>query len=182
MSRLGKLPIKIPAGVQVKVDKDFIVVKGPKAELKEVTNESVNIEINGEQIEVSVKDPENKKQRALWGLYRNLVNNLVEGVTKGFERKLEINGVGYRVQAQGRKLILSVGYSHPVEFDLPEGVDGKVQDNLITLTCPDKRLLGETAFKLRSVKKPEPYKGKGIKYLEEVIRRKEGKAAAGKGE
>jgi large subunit ribosomal protein L6 len=182
MSRLGKLPIELPTGVQVKVDGDFIVVKGPKGELKEITNPSVNVAITDKEVSISVVNPENKKQRALWGLYRNLVNNLVVGVTKGFEKKLQINGVGYKAAAQGRKLILNVGYSHPVEFPLPEGIDGKVEENIITLSGIDKRLLGEVAFKVRKVKEPEPYKGKGIKYLEEVIRRKEGKVAASKGE
>lgn len=182
MSRLGKLPIELPAGVQAKVDGGFIVVKGPKGELKERTNDLVKVEISEKDITVSVVNSDNKKQKALWGLYRNLVKNLVIGVTKGFEKKLQINGVGYKAAAQGRKLILNVGFSHPVEFQLPEGVDGKVEDNIITLTAIDKRLLGEVAFQVRKVKEPEPYKGKGIKYLEEVIRRKEGKVAAAKGE
>ncbi len=182
MSRLGKLPIEVPAGVQVKVDADFISVKGPKGELKERTNKSVKVDIQEKAVVVSVVNPENKKQKALWGLYRNLINNLIVGVTKGFEKKLEINGVGYKAAAQGKKLVLNVGYSHPVDFPMPEGVDVKVEDNVITLTCADKRVLGEVAFQVRKVKEPEPYKGKGIKYQDEVIRRKEGKVAAAKGE
>jgi large subunit ribosomal protein L6 len=182
MSRLGKLPIELPSGVQAKMDGDFIVVKGPKAELKEKTNPSVKIDISEKEILVTVLDPEVKKQRALWGLYRNLVKNMVIGVTVGFEKKLQINGVGYRAAMSGTKLILNVGYSHPVEFQLPTGVTGSVAENVITLNSFDKHLLGETAYQVRKVKEPEPYKGKGIKYLEEVIRRKEGKVASSKGE
>ncbi len=182
MSRLGKLPIELSAGVQVKLDGDFIVAKGPKGELREKANPLVNVAITDKEVVVTVANPDNKKQRALWGLYRNLIKNLVIGVTQGFEKKLQINGVGYRAQGQGRKLILNVGFSHPVEFPLPDGIDGKVEDNIITLSGIDKRLLGEVAFKVRKVKEPEPYQGKGIKYLEEVIRRKEGKVAAAKGE
>lgn len=182
MSRLGKLPIELPAGVSAKLDGDFIVVKGPKIELKEKANPLVKVEIKDNQVFVTVLDSENKKQKALWGLFRNLVKNMVIGVTNGFEKKLQINGVGYRAQVSGRKIILNVGFSHPVEFLLPNGVEAKVEENVITLNSADKKLLGETAYQIRKVKQPEPYQGKGIKYLEEVIRRKEGKVAAAKSE
>ena len=181
MSRLGKLPIEYPKEVAIKIDGDFIVVKGPKGELKEGMNKSVIVTIEADKVLVTVSNPKIKKEKALWGLYRNLIQNMVTGVTKGFEKKLEINGVGYKVQGGGRKLTFNVGYSHPVIFDLPEGLDSKVQDNQITISGFDKKLLGETAYQIRKIRQPEPYKGKGIKYLDEVIRRKEGKVAA-KGE
>ncbi|MFA5248058.1 MAG: 50S ribosomal protein L6 [Patescibacteria group bacterium] len=182
MSRLGKLPIELPKEVQARLDGDFIIVKGPKGELKEKINPNVKVEIAEGKISVSVFNSDNKKIGALWGLYRNLINNLVLGVSVGFEKKMEINGVGYKVASAGRKLILNVGYSHPVDFPLPVGIEGKVENNIITVLGIDKKLVGETAAKIRKIKEPEPYKGKGIKYVDEVIRRKEGKVAAGKSE
>jgi large subunit ribosomal protein L6 len=181
MSRLGKLPIKIPAGVQIKIEGDLLSVKGPKGELKRKLIPKISVVQEGEDLKVSIIDPKNKRENALWGLYWNLVRNMVIGVSAGFEKKLEINGVGFKVQGGGKKLTFQVGYSHPVEFELPEGVDSKVQDNVITVSSFDKELLGQTANKIRNIRKPEPYKGKGIKYVDEVIRRKEGKAAV-KGE
>lgn len=177
MSRLGKLPIELPDGTQAKIEGDFIIVKGPKGELKERTHELVKIEISEKEIVVSIKDITNKKEKAFWGLYRSLINNMVIGVNDGFEKKLEINGVGYKVALQGKKLILNVGFSHPVDFELPEGISATVEGNLITISGINKQIVGETAAQIRKVKKPEPYKGKGIKYIDEVIRRKAGKAA-----
>jgi large subunit ribosomal protein L6 len=124
-----------------------------------------------------VKNPEDKDDRSLWGLFRVLINNMVEGVVKGFEKKLEINGVGYKAAVTGRKLILNVGFTHPVEFVIPDQIEIKVEKNLVTIAGVDKQKVGQVAAEIRAIRKPEPYKGKGIKYLEEIIRRKAGKSA-----
>lgn len=178
MSRLGKQAIKLSAGVQVNLDKGKLTVKGPKGELCLDIHPLVNIKIKDQEITVSVKNPEVKKERAFWGLFRSLIQNMVTGVSDGFEKKLEIVGVGYRVNLSGKKLELKVGYSHNVNFELPEGITALVEGNIITINGIDKQLVGETAAQIRKIRKPEPYKGKGIKYVDEVIRRKEGKAAA----
>lgn len=178
MSRLGKLPVKLNSGTTAELKAGVLTVKGPKGELKQAIHEQVNIEIKEGEVLVTVKNPDIKKERALWGLFRSLINNMAVGVNDGFERKLQVNGVGYRVAMQGTKLVLSVGFSHPVEMELPQGISGKVEANVITVSGIDKQAVGEFAAQVRKVKKPEPYKGKGIKYLEEVIRRKEGKTAA----
>lgn len=180
MSRIGKQPVIIVDGVNVTMADGVISVTGIKGKLTEKLVPGVDVKIEENKIIVSVKNPEDKKQRAKWGLQRSLINNMVFGVSQGYEKKLEVNGVGYRVALQGNKIILNVGYSHPVEYQLPEGITGLVEKNLITLTGFDKQLLGQVAAEIRKIKKPEPYKGKGIKYLEEVIRRKAGKVA-GKG-
>lgn len=177
MSRLGKLPIELIAGTQVKIEKDFIVVKGAKGELRTKLHSAIKIEITEKDIKIAINNIEDKKEKSLWGLYRSLINNMVEGVNKGFVRKLEINGVGYRAAIAGSKLTVNAGYSHPVIYDLPVGVTGIVEANTITLSSADKQLVGETAAQIRRIRKPEPYKGKGIKYAEEVIRRKAGKTA-----
>lgn len=177
MSRLGKLPIKLSKGTQVKIENNFIIIKGPKGELKIKINDLVKIELKDEEIVVRVDNPEEKKGKSLWGLYRSLINNMVVGVNQGFEKKLEINGVGYKASVRGRKIILNLGFSHPVEYNLPEGITADIKDNIITLGGIDKQLVGEVAAQIRELKKPEPYKGKGIKYIDEVIRRKVGKAA-----
>ncbi len=181
MSRLGKLPIVIPAGTQVKLENKVLTVKGPKGKLKQAIHDLVKVEINDNNIIVSIGDTKDKKEKSLWGLFRTLINNMVMGVNKSFEKKLEVNGVGYKASLQGKKLVLNVGYSHPVEMILPEGITGSVEGNVITLNGSDKQAVGEFAAQVRKVRKPEPYKGKGIKYMEEVIRRKEGKTAT-KGE
>lgn len=178
MSRVGKLPIELPSGTQVKIENNFIVVKGPKGELKQEIHNLVKIEIDEKEVKVAVRDQEDKRQRALWGLFRNLIKNMVVGVNDGYEKKLEIVGVGYRAAASGSKLTLNVGYSHPVDFSMPQGISVKVEGNVITLNGIDKQLLGETAAQIRRIRKPEPYKGKGIKYFGEIIKRKAGKAAA----
>ena len=180
MSRIGKQPVIIGDGVTVQLTDGFINVSGKKGKLSEKLVPGVDVRIEDNKIIVSVKNPENKQQRAKWGLQRSLINNMVNGVTNGYEKKLEVNGVGYRVALQGKKIVLNVGFSHPVEYNLPETVDGIVEKNIITLTSFDKHLLGQTAAEIRNIKKPEPYKGKGIKYSDEVIRRKAGKVA-GKG-
>ncbi|MBD3247948.1 50S ribosomal protein L6 [Candidatus Falkowbacteria bacterium] len=181
MSRLGKLPIELKAGTEARIDGNLIIVKGPKGELKQEIKDLVDVKVESDKIIVDIKDKDDQEQKSFWGLYRSLINNMVKGVEEGFEKKLEVNGVGYRVQAQGNKLVLNVGFSHPVEFDLPEGVSATVEGNIITISGFDKQMVGEVAARIRKVRKPEPYKGKGIKYVDEIIRRKEGKSAA-KGE
>jgi len=181
MSRLGKLPIELPAGTQVKLEKDFIIVKSSKGELKTKLHDLVKVEMTEKEIKLSIADITNGKEKALWGLYRSLIKNMVVGVNEGYTKKLEINGVGYRAAVSGNKLTLNVGYSHPVIFELPEGIKAEVQANNIILSGIDKQLVGETAAQIRRIRKPEPYKGKGIKYSDEILRRKAGKTA-GKGE
>jgi len=178
MSRLGKLAIILPAGVTVSFDKNILTVKGPKGELKREIKKPVLLTINEKEILVSVEDTTAPKQRAFWGLFRGLINNMVTGVSVGFSKKLEINGVGYRASITGRTLNLSLGYSHPIVFVLPEGIDGVVEGNAITISGISNELVGNTAYKIRKFRKPEPYKGKGVKYSTEVIRRKAGKSAA----
>jgi len=177
MSRLGKIPIKLPNGTSAKVADNFIIVNGPKGELKQALSKLVKVEISGDEIKLSVSNKEAKKEKAFWGLYWSLINNMVTGVVSGYEKKLEMIGVGYRVNLSGN----NVGFSHPVEFVLPPGITGQVEGNIITVSGIDKQLVGETAAQIRKIKKPEPYKGKGIRYVDEIVRRKVGKAA-GKGE
>ncbi len=178
MSRIGKQPIEIPSGVEVSLNDGVIKVKGPKGELEQIIHPKVKIEKEGEVVNVSVTKPEDKEERSLWGLFGSLVKNMILGVTDGFEKKLEVNGVGYKVSSSGNKLVLNVGYSHPVEFELPQGITAEVDKNVITIKGFDKQEVGQTAARIRSIRKPEPYKGKGIKYIDEVIRRKAGKTAA----
>lgn len=182
MSRVGKKPIVIPEKVDVKVDGLAVTVKGPLGELSATLHPAVTATLadGGKAIELSVQDPEDVSERSLWGTWRATLANMVEGVTKGFSKSLEVNGVGFRVSLAGNKLVLALGFSHDVEFPVPAGITAKVDKNVITVSGPDKILVGETAAQIRSLKKPEPYKGKGIKYLDETIRRKAGKAA-GKG-
>lgn len=175
MSRIGKKPIDIPQGVEVKINDLKINVKGPKGALEIDLPKGVSVEQKDNQLIFVVAKPELGTQKALWGLSRALVNNAVLGVTEGFSKELEINGVGFKVALQGKKLVLNVGYSHPVEYDLPEGITAEVDKNNIKLFGVDKQLLGQVAAEIRAVKKPEPYKGKGIKYADEHIRRKAGK-------
>lgn len=179
MSRVGKKPVLIPAGVEVTINGQTVVVKGPKAELSETINDIVKIEMvdgeSGKEVLVSVANETDKNERAQWGTARALIANMVAGVTTGFSKQLEVNGVGYRVNLQGRTLVLNVGFSHEVRVDLPEGVDAAVEGNVITLTSANKHTVGQLADAIRKIRKPEPYKGKGIKYVDEVIRRKAGK-------
>ena len=182
MSRIGKLPIEIPAGVEVKLDGHNMTVKGPKGTLSSSFHKNMIIEKEGNTI--TVKRPnDNKENRSLHGLTRALINNMVTGVSKGFEKNLEIVGVGFRAQKQGKKLILTLGFSHPVEMDEPNGITIDVPSpNIIQVKGADKQLVGEVAAQIRKKRPPEPYKGKGIKYSDEVIIRKEGKTGAkGKG-
>ena len=175
MSRIGKQPIAVPAGVTVTINAgNEVVVKGPKGTLTQSFDTAMNIAL--EENNVVVTRPNDlKRNRALHGLTRTLIANMIEGVTNGFTKVLEINGVGYRAQKQGKKLVLSLGYSHPVEMEDPEGLSTTVDGNKITVAGIDKAAVGQFAAEIRDKRRPEPYKGKGIKYIDEVIRRKEGK-------
>ncbi len=176
MSRVGKMPVVIPAGVTVDVtENNFMTVKGPKGELKRQLTDLVDIKVEGNEVVVT-RANDTKKLKEMHGLTRSLINNMVIGVSQGFEKKLEVNGVGYRVAKQGNKLVLNLGYSHPVEMEDPEGVEAVVEDqNKITVKGIEKEKVGQYAAQIRSKRAPEPYKGKGIKYADEVIRRKVGK-------
>jgi len=175
MSRIGKKPVVLGSGVTAEIKENIVKIKGPKGELVLDVHPKVMVVNNNQQLEVSVKNPDVKHEKALWGLFRSLIQNMVKGVTEGFTKVLEVNGVGYKVALQGRKLILNLGYSHPIELDVPNGLEAKVEKNTITISGADKQSVGQFAAVIRSQRKPEPYKGKGIKYQEEVIRRKAGK-------
>lgn len=177
MSRIGKLPISIPQNVTVAIDGPVLIVKGPLGELSQTFPYGVVLKYveDARELTVSVNNPDNKKDRAFWGLSRALAANMVLGVTEGFSKQLEINGVGYRAQMDGGKLVLSVGFSHPVVMTPPQGIDVTLEKNVIIIRGIDKQQVGEFAANVRKVRKPEPYKGKGIKYSDEVIRRKAGK-------
>ena len=177
MSRIGKNPIDIPAGVEVSVGASEIQVKGPKGTLNTPVHATVEYKIEDGKVFVSRTD-DSREARGQHGLRRTLLANCVEGVSKGYAKGLEVNGVGYKVSVQGKKVVLNVGYSHPVEFDLPSGVEAKVEGSKLIIEGIDKQLVGEVAAQIRRVRPPEPYKGKGIKYVEEVIRRKAGKSGA----
>ncbi len=176
MSRIGRLPVEIPAGVEVTVaENNVVTVKGPKGTLEQSLPTEMDIKVENNQVVVA-RPNDLKKMKSLHGLTRTLIANMVTGVTKGYEKVLEINGVGYRAQKQGKKLILSLGYSHPVEMEDPEGLESVLDgQNKITIKGIDKQKVGQYAAEIREKRKPEPYKGKGIKYADEVIRRKVGK-------
>lgn len=175
MSRIGKKPINIPNNVNVAINGTLVSVKGPKGELKQAIHPLVSVNSNGQEINLTIKDEFDKKQNALWGLSRTLVANMVSGVTEGFSKQLEINGIGFKAQTQGSTLVLNVGFSHQVEYQFPAGIQVGVEKNVITVSGIDKQLVGQVAAEIRAIKKPEPYLGKGIKYIDEVIRRKAGK-------
>jgi len=177
MSRIGKKVRVIPAGVQAEVKQGQLIIKGPKGELKLAIHPRVTISVNDGKIMVSVVNQENKSDRALWGTFSSIVGNMLTGVTNGFKKELEINGVGYKASMSGNTLVLDVGYSHPVKFNPVAGVKLSVDKNIITVEGFDKYAVGETAAQIRAIKKVEPYKGKGIKYTTEVPRRKAGKTA-----
>jgi len=177
MSRIGKQPIPFTKDVEVKINGDMVTVKGPKGVLERRIHKKIGVEINGENLLITASD-NLRETRALHGLFGALLSNMVTGVTKGFEKALEIVGVGYRAELKGRTAIFNLGYSNPVNFELPDGIDANVAKNKIVLTGIDKELLGRTAAKIRSLRPPEPYKGKGVKYVDENIRRKAGKAGA----
>ena len=184
MSRVGKKPVVIPSGVTVEQSREAgsgsagkatLTVKGPKGTLTLAVHPKVTVNISAQEVTVDVAGKDNKREKALWGLFRALIQNLVDGVTKGFEKKLEVNGVGFKVAAQGTKLVMALGFSHPVEVEVPKDLSATVDKNVITISGADKQRVGQFAAEIRELKKPEPYKGKGIKYIDEVIRRKAGK-------
>ena len=195
MSRIGKKPIEIPKDVEVKIEDDTVTVKGPKGELQKKIRPEIRVEINPvrdsenrekskkERISNGVKEneilvspeKETKKTNAFWGLTRTLVSNMVKGVTEGYEKKLEIQGVGYKANLEGEDLILRVGFSHPVKIDKVEGIEFSVEKSIVTVSGINKELVGQIAAKIRKIRPPEPYKGKGIRYVGEEVRRKAGK-------
>ncbi len=192
MSRVGKKPIEIPQGVEVKIEGEKVTIKGPKGELSKELPPEIKIELkdatpsitlppqarpSGKILVVSPRI-ETKRTKALWGLTRSLLANSIEGLTTGYEKKLEIEGLGYRALIEGEDLVLRVGFTHPVKIKAPEGIKFSVEKNVISVSGIDKELVGQIAAKIRKVKPPEPYKGKGIRYFGEVIRRKAGKKAA----
>ena len=177
MSRIGKKPIQIPAGVEVTVKDHTVSVKGPKGSLSTTLHDHVTATKEGDVLTVTIADENEKKDRSLWGLSATLVNNMIVGVTKGYEKKLELVGVGYRAAMQGKDIKIEVGYSHPVIFVLPPGITATAEKTAISISGIDKQMVGEMAAQIRRIRPPEPYKGKGIKYEGEQIRRKAGKAA-----
>ena len=177
MSRVGIKPISLPKGVEVKVVDDQVVAKGPKGTLNVALKAGISVAVNDSNIEVS-RGNDDKFTRAMHGTIRALVNNAVQGVSEGFTKKLEIVGVGFRAQLQGKKLVLNIGFCHTVEFDAPEGIDFKCPDQTtIEISGADRQAVGQMAAQIRAVRKPEPYKGKGIRYSGEYVRRKAGKSA-----
>jgi len=175
MSRIGRMPIAIPAGVTVEIaENNKVTVKGPKGTLERVLVPEMEIKVEGAEIIVT-RPNDLKRMKSLHGLTRTLINNMVVGVTSGYEKKLEVNGVGYRAAKSGKKLTLTLGFSHPVEMEDPEGIESTVEGNVITVKGIDKEKVGQFAAEIRDKRRPEPYKGKGIKYADEVIRRKVGK-------
>jgi large subunit ribosomal protein L6 len=181
VSRIGKLPITVPDGVKVALEANAVRLEGPKGKLQTSVPAGVTVKIDGNIVRVE-REVEERKVRALHGLTRKLIANMAQGVSRGFTRVLEITGVGYRAEVKGQEIHMTLGYSHPVVFPLPPGVTASVERQvIITLASADRQLLGEMAAKIRSLRPPEPYKGKGIKYREEVIRRKAGKAVGSAG-
>ncbi len=180
MSRVGKKPIIIPDQAEIKIDGSTVLVKGPKGEISKTFRPEIKIELKEGKVFVFPAEgtEDNKKVKAFWGLTRMLLNNMIEGVVEGFEKKLEISGVGYKSEVSGKEIILNVGFSHPVKIEIPEGLEVSVQKNIIVVSGIDKELVGHFASIIRRIKPAEPYKGKGIKYFGEKIRRKVGKKAA----
>lgn len=179
MSRIGKQPVAVPEKVNITISDRVIDVKGPNGQLSFTHHAGVNVEQKDNQIVVNPVD-DSQKNRALWGLTRTLVNNMVTGVTTGFTKNLIFTGVGYKAAVSGNKLTLNLGYSHPIDYELPEGISAKVTKNEIAISGANKELVGFAAAKIRSFRPPEPYKGKGIKYADETIIRKAGKTGAKK--
>lgn len=177
MSRIGKKPLPLPKGVVLIQKQGQFGVKGPKGELSKKMPDGISLNLEGNVVVVSRKD-DSSENRAKHGLVRSHLSNMVKGVTEGWAREMEINGVGYRAEVSGDTVTFALGYSHPIVFKLPKGVAAKVEKNRLSLTANDKDILGQTAAKMRELRAPEPYKGKGVKYLEEVIKKKVGKSAA----
>jgi len=178
MSKIGKKIINIPAGVEVQINANELTAKGPKGELKLNIFPDFQAELTDKELKILPPAKTNKQTSALWGTLRALINNMIVGVFQGYERKLEIEGIGFKAVVEGENMVLNLGFSHPVKFPIPQGLKITVVKNLITINGIDKDLVGRTAAEIRSLKRPEPYKGKGIHYLGEVIRRKAGKKAA----
>lgn len=178
MSRIGKKPVAIPGGVSVAVSGERVTVKGPKGTLERPFRSEISIEVKDKEVLVSPKR-RTKLARALWGTYASHIKNMIEGTTQGFIKKLEVQGIGYKAAVQGGDLVLSLGFSHPVSFKAPEGITFGVEKNIITVSGIDKEKVGMAASRVRELKKPEPYKGKGIRYVGEIVRRKAGKKAIG---
>ena len=179
MSRIGRAPIAIPAGVEVVVDGSTVTVKGAKGTLSRTMNSNITITKDGDTIVVT-RPNDHKDNRSLHGLTRTLIANMIEGVSNGYKKELEINGIGYRAEVKGSTLVMKIGFSHDVIMDAPEGVSVEVNGNKVTVSGADKQKVGQFAAEIREKRPPEPYKGKGIKYVDEYIRRKEGKAGKGK--
>lgn len=186
MSKVGKKPIIIPDGVEIKIEKkpegQAVIFKGPKGELSYTVGSEFNMVIEDKQLLITPKVEDlDKNTSAFWGLHRALLSNTLNGVAVGFEKKLELVGVGFKALIQDKKLILNVGFSHPVEIEIPDNIEVKIEKNIISISGINKELVGQIAADIRAVKKPEPYKGKGIKYIDEVVRRKAGKKSATSG-
>lgn len=186
MSRIGKKPVILPAGVTAELSGNHLDIKGPKGNLSLDIHPKVSVAVADNEVTVDVAKKEDKREKALWGLSRSLVQNMVDGVTTGYTKQLDIIGVGFKAEVRGQTLVLNLGFSHPIEFEIPQGVDAKVEKDpakvgilqyqtTLTLTGIDKQLVGQVAANIRELKKPEPYKGKGIKYSDETIVRKAGK-------
>ncbi len=176
MSRIAKKPVLLPDGITAKIEGDNIKIDGPKGNLNMGLSRDIEVDIQEKSIKVNAKN-NSRKSRSISGLTRTLIQNMVDGVTEGYTKILEMKGVGFRAEAEEKQLVLHVGFSHPVNFPIPEGIVIEVKKNTITVSGIDKQLVGETAARIRRIKPPEPYKGKGIKYSDEIIRRKVGKAA-----
>lgn len=180
MSRIGKKPVQLESGIEAKIENSRLSIKGPKGTLDLVLNREINLEIKDGEINI-VKSGKTKKAPAIWGLTRALVANMVEGVKSGYKKQLELQGVGYRMSVQGKKINLALGFSHPVVVDVPENLEAKIEENnILTITGIDKQLVGQFAADIRKLKPVEPYKGKGFRYVGEHVRRKAGKKAAAK--
>lgn len=178
MSRIGKQPIELPDGVTVTVADGSVTVKGKNGELSRPVHQAVNIAVEDNVVTVTVNNPKVKEERALWGTFTSLLKGMVQGVTDGFEKKLEISGVGYKWNVSGKKLTIDAGYSHSVDMQVPDGLEAKVDDGALVIAGADKQQVGEFAANVRKVREPEPYKGTGIRYQDEQIQRKAGKQAA----
>lgn len=178
MSRIGKQSVAVPEGVEAKISGQKISVKGPKGSLDFDFHDDVEVKVFEKEIQVTAKR-KTKQAWALWGLTRMLVANMIQGVTKGFEKQLELQGVGFRMAVQGKKMNMALGFSHPVEVEIPEGLEAKIEKNVLTISGIDKQKVGQLAASVRALKKVEPYKGKGFRYVGEIVRKKAGKKAVG---
>jgi len=181
MSRIGKQIILIPEAVEIKIGKEKISIKGKKGELKQVLPDFLRVVVKDGKLTVGIKNIEDKKQKSLWGTMNRLIFNMIQGVTDGFEKRLELVGVGYKAEINNNKLILRLGFSHLIEYSIPSDIEITVEKNLVIITGINKQKVGDVAAKIRHFRKPEPYKGKGVKYVDEIIRRKAGKKAVSAG-